>query len=105
MITFDRKHEPSALTFSLVRLAILSIVSKRVLFTSKDSFSHVVGVAAGEARQTSAAYFGSLFDLLDAIVSYDFVAPFLSIDLQMLYTSLAAAFAAYEVVAHRPRGA
>lgn len=99
-ITFDRKHEPSTLTFTLIRLAILSLASKVSLFASKP-IPQVVGVAAGEIRQASASLLGSLTNQVRASISYDFVAPFLSVDVQILATSLAAAFAAYEVVSHR----
>lgn len=86
-----------------MRLAILSLVSKSVLFTSKHAFPQVVGVAAGEVREAGASLFGSWLQHLNAAVSYDYVAPFLSIEMQILFASLTTAFATYEVLAHRPR--
>lgn len=63
----------------------------------------MVGVAAGEIRQAGASFFGSITTHLLALTSYDYVAPFVSTDLQFLLTTLAFAFATYEVIAHRPR--
>lgn len=102
LITFDRKHEPSAVTFAIARLALLSTLTRSAFGTSRP-IPQVVGVAAGEIRKASASLFGSVQNQARAMVSYDFVAPFVSPELQLLLTTLAAAFATYELIANRPR--
>lgn len=102
IITFERKHEPSAVTFNLTRLAILSSVT-RAAFSNSQGVPQVVGVVAGEIRQASTSWFGSLHSQVTSHFSYDFVAPFVSPELQLLLTALATAFATYEIIAHRPR--
>lgn len=102
VITFERKHEASAITFNITRLAILSGLSKAAFSTSK-AVPHVVGVAAGEVRQAGASFFGSLQSQAAARVNYDFVASFLNPETQIILTTLAFAFATYEAIAHRPR--
>lgn len=102
IITFERKHEPSAVTFNLTRLALLSSLTKAA-FSTSSGIPQVVGVVAGEIRQASNSWFGSVQSQVTSHFSYDFVAPFISPELQLLFTTLATAFATYEVIAHRPR--
>lgn len=103
IITFDRKHEPSTLTFSVVRLALISILT-HTTFGSLRSVPHVLGVAAGEVREAaSSTVLGSITSSIRSLTSYDFVVPHVSTEVQLLTTSLMAAFATYEVIASRPR--
>jgi hypothetical protein len=102
VITFERRHEPSAITFNLTRLAVLSALHKAAFSTSKG-VPNIVGVAAGSIRQASTSYFGSLQSNLAARVNYDYVASFLNPETQMVMTTLALALATYEAIAHRPR--
>jgi hypothetical protein len=102
LITFDRKHQPSSITFNITRLAILSTLT-RTAFTLSRPIPHVVGVAAGEIRQASATWFGSVQSQVAAMTNYDFVIPYVNPDLQILLTSVAAALATYELIANRPR--
>jgi hypothetical protein len=92
-------------TFNVVRLALVSALSKVQNHTAAKYVPPVLGVAAGEVRQTGASMFGTLLDVVRSHVNYQFVAVHLSSDRQVLLASLGVAFAAYEVIAKRPRAA
>ncbi|UZJ54206.1 hypothetical protein CBS101457_003526 [Exobasidium rhododendri] len=102
LITFDRKQEPSAVTFNITRLAIVSTITKSA-FSAVKPLPHVMGVAPGEIRQAVASWSGSIVAHAQALVNYTYVSAFVNPELQIFLTSLAAAFAIYELVANRPR--
>lgn len=93
LVTFQRRHEGSPITFTYVRLAILVFLTSHV----PASVPRTLGVAAG---QPVAAQLG-LVEKFRANLSYDWVP--LDHDAQIVATALAAGIATYEAISSRPR--
>lgn len=109
LVTFQRRAEPSPVTFSLTRLALLLFFTGASFTSSGLSWPLVpdtLGVAAGQpsSAATSSTYAADLTSALSAHFSYIRWVP-LDASLQILATSLIAGLSLYEVVAVRHRAA
>ncbi|CAO1616289.1 unnamed protein product [Parajaminaea phylloscopi] len=108
LVTFHRRGEPSPVTFSMTRLALLLSLTG-FTFSSSISSPHVpntLGVAAGQpaSAATVSTYSAGLVSSLAGYFSYGQHVP-LDSTLQILATALVAGLALYEAVASRPRAA
>lgn len=117
LITFQRRHEPSPITFTYVRLALLVFLGGHLAHSAATHrhTPYTLGVAAGHpaaadledavaggvlgAGSTTAA--NVVASVRDAL-AYDAVVP-LDLAAQILATALAAGIATYEAIAVRPR--
>lgn len=93
LITFQRRHEASPVTFTYVRLALLVFLTSHV----PGGVPRTLGVAAG---QPVASQLG-LVSKVRANLSYDWVP--LDHNAQIYATALLAGIATYEAIATRPR--
>ncbi|PWN51637.1 hypothetical protein IE53DRAFT_385991 [Violaceomyces palustris] len=108
LVTFDRKSNPSTLSFLLSRLSTLIFFIRLVPTTSLTSAirssPQVLGVAAGEVP-ISGVVEGSYGLVNEArnLLSYNPVSAYLHGELQIWATTTVLGFAVYEALATRPR--
>lgn len=102
LVTFQRGRQPSAVTFTLVRLALLSFLNSSGHALSK--LPHTMGVAAGQpSGQTLSSKLGSAAagsDFLSSAASTLSYARWVPLDanVQTLGTALVAGLAVYELI-------
>lgn len=103
LITFDRRAQPSALSFLLARLSTLFLLARVLPNSTLTALGFpspaVLGVAAGEVPESA------LIRGLRSLFSYDHVLAHLGFDLQIWATATVFGFAQYEAMATRPRAA
>ncbi|PWN45495.1 hypothetical protein IE81DRAFT_192854 [Ceraceosorus guamensis] len=107
LITFSRRRDFSAQTFTLSRLFLILFLVRITPGLLPKPAPAVLGVAAGQtAAAANAAAGGKLLSaqgLIQQYTSYDWVSAAISPELQVLAASAAAAFANLEALHTRPR--